>query len=69
MAYTTISIKHVICPLWNTEILLQGHYLLSEEKDIPMKQSSCPLLVPLSKIYGCQNRKGIKNMNFSNFVM
>lgn len=48
MAYTTISTKYVICPLQNTEVSLQGHYLFSEEKghtyEAKFLSATCPIV-------------------------
>lgn len=48
MAYTTISTKRVICPLWKEEISLQGHYLFSEEKghtyEAKFLSATCPIV-------------------------
>lgn len=48
MAYTTISTKRVVCPLWKEEILLKGRYLLSEEQgheyEAKFLSAACPII-------------------------
>lgn len=48
MAFTTISTKRVVCPLWKEEISLQGRYLLSEEEghtyEAKFLSATCPIV-------------------------
>lgn len=57
MAFTTISTKRVICPLWKEKISLCGKYRLSEENgyqyEAKLMSVTCPIVenlrLPISK--------------------
>lgn len=61
MKFTTISSKHVVCPLWKEEIYLCGKYLLSEEEghqyEAKFLSATCPIVENLKLPKSKQDQK------------